>query len=125
MCRAALLCALLAACSCGGHYSPAAHRVDPERARRTLEAVLDSWKAGATPGSWQQQSPSVVVQDMDWQGGAQLMEFEITTTEAIDANLHCTTILTMTDSQQRTNQRTVTYLVGTSPTLTVFRAPRL
>ena len=123
--RVALVCAMLAACGCGSAYSPAAHRVDPERARQTLEAVLESWKAGATPDSWQQQTPAVVVQDLDWKGGVKLTEFEIIGTEAVDANLHCQTSLTMTDLQQKTIERTVTYLVGTSPTLTVFRAPGL
>lgn len=62
---------------------------------------------------------------MDWQGGAQLKEFEIVQTAAVDANLRCETTLTMSDSRQKTSKRTVTYLVGTSPTLTVFRAPGL
>jgi hypothetical protein len=99
------------------------HRVDPGDAEPLK--LSQSWKAGATPDSWQQQTPAVVVQDMDWKGGAKLTEFEIVGTEAVDANLHCQTSLTMTDLQQKTIERTVTYLVGTSPTLTVFRAPGL
>jgi hypothetical protein len=120
--RLALLVLVLAAVGCGSEYSAAAHRVDPESARSTLVAVLDSWKSGEKPDAWQQKSPSVVIQDFDWMGGAKLTSYEIVTTKAIDANLHCEVKLSLTDPQSRDSEKTVTYLVSTSPVLTVFRA---
>lgn len=118
-----LLILLLAFAGCGGNYSAAAHRVDPEAARSTLVAVLDGWKSGDTPAAWQQKSPSVVIQDFDWLGGAELTSYEILTTKAIDANLHCEVKLALTGLPSGRSEKTVTYLVSTSPVLTVFRAP--
>ena len=106
-----------------GSESPEAHRVDSHRARSTLESVLASWQQGETPESWKQKSPEVVVQDFDWQGGAKLQAFAILSEQPIDANLHCQVKLTMENDKQKTIERTVTYLVGTSPVLTVFREP--
>lgn len=116
-----LLSACLLAAGCG---SPAEqHRVDAETARATLKNVLTSWQEGATTESWQSASPQVVVQDMEWQQGAALESFEILAgDEAVDANLRCPVRLVVRSPDGGTSERTVTYLVGTSPVLTVFRA---
>ncbi|MDX1929104.1 MAG: hypothetical protein SFV81_21430 [Pirellulaceae bacterium] len=105
---------------CG--YSAAEHRVTSTTARTTLESVLKSWQAGESSESWQQKTPKVVVQDMDWRAGAKLQSFEILGEgEAIDANLHCQVKLKFAQPQNGKKEITVTYLVGTSPVLTVFR----
>lgn len=118
-----LLCLLVFnGCGGGGDYDAAAHRVDAETARSTLVSVLDGWKAGDQPDAWQQKSPSVVIQDFDWMGGAKLTEYEILKQEAIDANLHCQVKLSLEHPEQGSTEKTVTYLVSTSPVLTVFRA---
>ena len=96
------------------------HRVEPDTAQRVLEDVLKSWQQGDSPESWQTREPSVVVQDFDWKSGSKLVSFEILETEAVDANLHCKVQLTLSSDQGK-KERTVTYLVGTSPVLTVFR----
>jgi hypothetical protein len=114
---------LLIADGCGSGYAPEAHRVDPEHARSTLESVLISWQLGDTPQTWRQREPQVVIQDMDWTAGRTLEEFELLDEgEAIDANLHCRVRLRLVDPQQGEIERTVTYLVTTSPNLTVFRS---
>jgi hypothetical protein len=98
------------------------HPVDPNLARNTLDAVLKSWQEGATPESWQQKAPSVVVQDMDWKSGKKLKSFEVVEpTETVDANLHCQVKLVFEDPEQGEEEQTVKYVVGTSPVLTVFR----
>ncbi len=105
---------------CG--YSAAEHRVTSTTARSTLESVLKSWQAGESSESWQEKTPKVVVQDMDWRAGAKLQSFEILGEgEAIDANLHCQVKLKFAQPQNGKKEVTVTYLVGTSPVLTVFR----
>ena len=114
----ALCLLLLSACS----NTMESHPVDPDLARDTLDAVLTSWQAGATPESWQQKTPSVVVQDMDWKSGRKLKSFEvIEPTEAVDANLHCQVKLVFEDPEKGEMEQTVKYVVGTSPVLTVFR----
>lgn len=109
---------LLAGCS----NTMESHPVDPNLARNTLDAVLKSWQEGATPESWQQKTPSVVVQDMDWKTGKKLKSFEIIEpTESVDANLHCQVKLVFEDAEKGEVEQTVKYVVGTSPVLTVFR----
>ena len=76
-------------CSNTGDYDAADHQVDSETAKSTLISVLDGWKAGDKPDAWQQKTPSVVIQDLDWIGGAKLTNYEIISETAIDANLHC------------------------------------
>ena len=116
----AFLCLIAGGCN---RYSAKEHRVDAAQARQTLENVLNCWKEGATPESCKEMNPSVVVQDMDWKAGLKLSSFEILGDgEAVDANLRCPVKLTLQDPKQGQIERKVTYLVGTSPVLTVFRA---
>ena len=118
-----LILLALTGCSNTGDYDAADHQVDSETAKSTLVSVLDGWKSGDKPDAWQQKSPSVVIQDFDWMGGAKLTAYEIVSTEAIDANLHCKVKLSLTSAERGDSEKTVTYLVSTSPALTVFRAP--
>src|SRR5690606_23076401 len=104
--------------------SPEDHRVNVPQARKLLEEVLAGWQMGETPESWRAKTPEVVIQDFDWQGGARLNSFEILSEgDAIDANLHCRVKLKLENPTKKPIEKTVTYLVGTSPALTVFREP--
>lgn len=97
--------------------------VEPEVARRTLEQVLAHWKQGGTPDQCQSETPPVVVQDLDWLGGARLLSFELLGGgDPRDANLFCDVKLVLEDASHKRLERTVTYCVGTDPVLTVFRA---
>ncbi len=108
-------------CGCGsGSGSP--HPVEPTLARQTLTTVLEGWKEQPSLERWREQHTDIVVQDMDWLMGNQLTSFEVLDEgRAVDANLHCEVRLTLVDSNQKSTKKTVTYLVGTSPKLTVFR----
>lgn len=98
------------------------HPVEPVKARETLEAVLTSWQEGAAIESWRDHEPEVVVQDLDWETGKELESFEILDDgNAMDAILRCEVRLTVTDSETGSSEKTVTYQVGTSPVITVFR----
>jgi|GEM_PF-458162 len=102
-----------------------AHPVDPVRpeiARETLEAVLTAWKEDRTAESLQQQSPAIVVQDVDWMTGAKLTSFRlIDAGKVVGANLSIEVELSLIDSQGKSKVQNVWYLVGTDPALTVFR----
>lgn len=113
-------CLMLFGC---GSYSATEHRVEAGTAKKVLEEVLASWKDGGSIDDWQKRKPQVVVQDMDWKSGAALQSFEINGEgEAIDANLHCQVKLKLLLPNKTKSEKTVTYLVGTSPVTTVFRA---
>lgn len=110
---------LLIATGCGGGPS---HPVDTGTARKTLVETLDRWKSGEKPDDLQKSNPQIVVQDMDWLGGAELVAYEVVGDgEPMDANLLARVKLTLKGKDGKTAEKTVSYLVGTSPVLTVFR----
>jgi hypothetical protein len=110
---------VFALAGCGG---PHLYKVKSEVARQTLTQVLDQWKAGATPESLRSFKPEIVVQDMEWAGGAKLISYEVLDPgEARDANLVVKVKLTLLNPEDKESSKNVTYLVGTAPVLTVFR----
>lgn len=117
--RLFLLLLLLVSAGCGSSH--ALHPVAPETARKSLETVLNGWKEGKTPDAWRGQKPEIVVQDVDWSMGKKLVGYEILGEgKAVDANLHCEVKLELAEGTETTS-KTVQYLVGTSPVITVFR----
>lgn len=116
---AAPLLLLLAGCSGGGGR---AAPVDAPRARETLKAALESWKKGETPASLKEAAPPVVVQDFDWMAGQRLVHYEVSGDgKDDDANLRIPVTLTLQAAGGKEVRKKVSYVVGTSPTLTVFR----
>jgi hypothetical protein len=110
---------VLAGCGSGVYQSGP---VDTDIASETLLLVMDTWKEGETPDSLQEQTPKVVVQDLDWTSGMKLVNYEVLgDSKAVNANLIAKVKLTLEDKSGTQSEKTVTYVVGTSPALTVFR----
>ncbi len=120
---AAVLAAVaLAGCSTG---PKTAAPVEPDRARAALVATLDAWKAGQPITAMPQANPPVVAQDFDWIAGAKLEAYSVLDAgKAEDANLRVRVQLTVRPpgAAGAPVKKTVTYVVGTDPKLTVFRA---
>jgi len=113
-----LLCALTVGCNRQQHAAP----VNVSLAQESLRKVLESWKNGEDLGALRQGSPSITVQDLDWKRGYKLTEYEIIGEGKYDdANLLCPVKLKLLDPQGKTVTREVTYMVGTDPSITVFR----
>lgn len=111
---------LLPTAGCSDTIVPAAVR--PDLARDTLVSALTAWKSGQPPDQLQTQSPSIVVQDLDWVSGATLQDFKLQSDgEAVGANLSIEVELALTEPGGKPSTRKVWYLVGTDPVLTVFR----
>lgn len=110
----------LAGCTVG---PPKAAPVEPEKARTALKTTLDAWKAGRAIDSLAGETPPIVAQDLDWMAGAKLTDYQVVDDGlAQDANLKIRVKLTVRDPQGKTAAKTVTYIVGTDPKVTVFRA---
>ncbi len=117
-----ILCAsvMLAMMSGCGGGNP--HPVKPDVARQTLTQVMESWKKGEKPESLEQAAKKIVVQDMDWMSGSALVGYEVLGDDKpVGANLVAKVKLQLRDKDGQQSEKTVTYLVGTSPVLTVFR----
>ena len=96
--------------------------VNESVAREALSTVLEAWKAGVAAQELQSRSPKIVVQDMSWQGGTKLKQYEILDgAKRIDANLHCPVRLHVRTPDGKELQQEVVYIVGTDPVITVFR----
>jgi hypothetical protein len=114
------LCSLAAAGCGSGPYQSSP--VDAKKARETLVVAMESWKSGETAESLKQKTPSIVVQDFDWTGGKKLHEYEVLGDgEEVDANLIARVKLILKEGEGGTVEKTVYYVVGTAPVLTVFR----
>jgi hypothetical protein len=122
---AAGLAALAALPLSGCWGSSQAHAVDPPRAREALKIALEHWKSGESPRSLQSSSTPMIVQDFDWIGGAKLLDYQILDDgTALDANLSVKVKLILDSpgkKQGKADEKAVWYLVGTSPSVTVFR----
>ncbi|MFO0950128.1 MAG: hypothetical protein U0835_27500 [Isosphaeraceae bacterium] len=109
---------ILPGCSGSGRAAP----VDPSRAREALNTALESWKKGEPIDALKTASPPIVAQDFDWMGGQKLVGFEVTGEgKDDDANLRIPVRLTLRTPQGKEVKKSVSYVVGTSPSLTVFR----
>ena len=110
----------LAVAGCGGPYQSAP--VNADKARETLAVAMEAWKDGETVESLKEESPEIVVQDFDWSGGMKLLDYEVLDDgKPESANLVARVKLTLEDKDGAKSEKTVTYLVGTAPVLTVFR----
>lgn len=117
---AAVLMAMLgpsAGCSSMPQVAPP---VEPERAIRALDAALTAWQGGSAITEVREGTEPVIVQDFDWLQGRALAGFQrLDEGVSQDANLRVEVQLTFTDPPE---DKTVAYIVGTGPKLTVFRA---
>jgi hypothetical protein len=126
-CLIVLATLLLPGCS---NYS-SAQPVDVPQARDALKTALDAWKKGEATQSLASSSMPMTVQDFEWDGGAKLIDYQLMDDgKAEDANLRIAVKLTMTgglatgksqNTSGKTMEKKASYVVGTSPRLTVFR----
>ncbi len=124
VCLAVLATLLLPGCSDPSRANP----VNEMSARDALKTALDGWKKGDTPKSFADASPPMIVQDLEWEGGAKLVDYQLVDDgKAYNANLRVQVKLTLDSDQAKSKaagkqtEKTVWYLVGTSPKVTVFR----
>lgn len=106
---------------CGG---PARARpVQGDLARKTLAEVLDHWKSGGRIEELRQRKPEIVAQEFFWSKGMKLQEYRILGDgQPENANLRCEVELKLVPEDGGAPvKKTVNYLVGTDPVLTVFR----
>ena len=86
---------------------------------------MDQWKTGESPKSLESSATPMTVQDFDWAAGAKLVDYQIVDDgKAYDANLRVQVKLVLGDPAKHKSKaaaKTVWYLVGTSPSVTVFR----
>lgn len=98
--------------------------VNVETARFTLIKVLEHWKSGGAIDQLRKERPEIVAQEQLWSTGKKLVAFTLVGEgRAEDANWFCEVELSLTaEGSDKIMKKTVTYVVGTNPVLTVFHA---
>ena len=111
----------LPACSGYGQARP----VDAPRAREALKTALEHWKKGEDARSLESSSTPMVAQDFEWVQGAKLIDYQVVDDGKEEgANLRVQVKLTLANpgkDKGKPVEKKASYVVGTSPSLTVFR----
>lgn len=104
---------VLAAVGCGTPQTPS-HPLDQDLARSSVDKAMQAWVDGKTPKDLQ---PAIVVGDSAWEKGRKLLSFEVLPEEETSdgSNLHIRVKRKFQDGESQ-----VTYIVGTSPVVTIF-----
>jgi hypothetical protein len=105
------LVALLLGCSTGDAPS---YPLDKELARGSVQKAMQSWVDGKTPKDLQ---PDIIVGDTAWEQGKKLVSYEIVADEETTdgSNLYIRVKRKIGSSESK-----VTYIVGTTPVVTIF-----
>jgi hypothetical protein len=109
---------MLSGCSGSSRANP----VDPSRARESLKIALDHWKNGEDPKSLESSATPMVAKDFEWDAGAKLLDYQVLDEREEDTNLRVQVKITLGPQGKGKNvEKKASYVVGTSPSVTVFR----
>jgi len=107
----------LSLCGCGQTARDLA--LDSELARASVEKALKAWADGKKP---EELKPDIIIGDSAWNAGAALVSFEIKPEgEWSDGtNLYVPVVCKLKDAGGKVSTTETTYVVGTSPVITIF-----
>lgn len=118
-CAFLMLLCLSASSGCG--HNARDLKLDKEAARQSLTAFLDCWKEGQSPETLQSRQPAITGRDFDWEAGRKLVRYALGEEANDGTNLRITAELVLATARGEAPKKTVDYIVGTSPVITVFR----
>jgi hypothetical protein len=96
--------------------------VNVNLAQKILALAMDNWENGVSSKVLLDRSPSVFVQEAEWNEETQLLDYEIISDDqSAGPNLIATVKLKLSTADGNVTEKTATYIVGTSPALTVYR----
>jgi hypothetical protein len=118
-CLGLLAAVLLSGCSSSIKPSP----VDVPLARESLKVTLEHWKKGEDPKSLMSSVTPITAEDFEWAGGAKLVDYEILDQgREEDVNLRVQVKIKLEEQgKKKSVEKKASYVVGTSPSVTVFR----
>ena len=84
---------------------------------------MEAWKKGDSPETLKNGSPSIIAQDPDWVAGARLVAYSVDGDDnRVADNLFVPVKLTLNLKNGKPATKNVTYVIGTSPHVMVFRS---
>lgn len=109
---------LILVMGCGTQYTP----VDASTAQEALTLTLDRWKEGKKPEDLREESPPIEVQEIEWSGGAKLIEYEIESDDkSAGQGLVAWVKLKLSTADGKTSEKSAKYMVNTTPEIRVLR----
>jgi hypothetical protein len=114
-----LLALLLPGCSGSSRLGA----VNASLARESLKVALEHWMKGEDPKSLLSSATPMTAQDYEWASGAKLLDYQfLDDGREEDANLRVQVKITLAqEGKGKAVEKNASYVVGTSPTVTVFR----
>lgn len=98
---------------------------DIESGRQLLVSSLSDWKQGVSVAAMKQKSQAVYVSEELWEQGYVLNDFKLDSEgELYGTNVRIQVTLQLTDKANQKSNLAVTYLVTTTPALTIARGDR-
>jgi hypothetical protein len=118
-CLGVLSALMLAGCS----GTSQAGAVNASLARESLKVALDHWKKGEDSKSLASSGTPITAQDFEWASGAKLLDYQILDDgREEDSNLRVQVKITLgPQGTSKAVEKKASYVVGTSPSVTVFR----
>lgn len=119
VCIVALLAFMLSGCSGPSRASA----VDAPLARESLKVALEHWKNGEDLASLASYATPMTAQDYEWAAGAKLLDYQILDDgKEEDRNLRVQVKITLAqEGKSKGVEKKASYVVGTSPSVTVYR----
>jgi hypothetical protein len=91
-------------------------------AQKILESAMKSWQDGKSSKDLLAGTPSVFVQEAEWNEETKLVGYEIISNDQpAGPNLIATVKLKLSKPDGKVTEKTATYVVGTSPSFTIYR----
>ena len=96
--------------------------VDSDTAQEALVTVMESWKEGKAPDDLLDERPSITVQETDWNDEIKLLEYHLfEDSRPAGPNLVARVKLKLSKQDGAVIEKTATYVIATSPKISVYR----
>lgn len=110
-------CLMASGCNQGARSLP----LDKATGKQALTEFLTLWKDGKSVGEFTVTHPKAAAADPEWEAGAKLVNFTIGNESDDGTNLHIAVDLVLRGADGAESTQKITYIVGTSPVLSIFR----
>ncbi len=119
---ALIVLTILTAMSGCGPKSGSPYKLDRTVAFDSMKLFLETWRDNGSLAVLKDRTPSIVGKDADWSKGVKLLSFTIPSDGEDDGtNLLLDVQLNLETSTGEKRQKTIRYIIGTEPVVSIFR----
>ncbi len=109
-------------CLAGGCSRWSYEDASPDKAGPALRTALEAWKSGKTPKDLTAQTPSIVMNEGDWEEGKRLVNFVMDEQGSmVGRQVRWKVQVKLQDRDGRVVDRKIAYIIDTTPRLVIVR----